>query len=169
MTDRSIVAYEHYRDATQRFEYFILGVSGALCAYVGQHLTPQKIGMKPYGIELVSLLLLVGSIILGFKRIEKIIACHNLNHSLLSLYEQRGQLVTNSKGQPLVNAASGESLSAEGTTRRIAELEQAIPARQKAFDRIAAQANTYYKIRNWFLGVGFLGLLVSKVVTPYFP
>lgn len=48
MTDRSILAYEHYREATQRFEYFILGVSGALCAYIGQHLSPQKIGLTAY-------------------------------------------------------------------------------------------------------------------------
>lgn len=118
---------------------------------------------------IASLLLLVGSVFVGFKRIEKIIACHAINHNLLSLMEQRGQLVINFKGQPIVNALSGESLSAKGTTHRIAELELAIPARQKEFDRAAAQTNTYYKIRNWLLAGGFLGLLVSKVLTPYFP
>jgi hypothetical protein len=33
---RSIIAFEHYREGEQRFEYFITGVSTALCAYVGQ-------------------------------------------------------------------------------------------------------------------------------------
>jgi hypothetical protein len=169
MTDRSIIAYEHYRDATQRFEYFILGVSGALCAYVGQHLTPQKIGLTPYALELFSLILLVSSVFVGFKRIEKVIVGHTLNHRLLYLSEQRGQLVTNFKGQPLVNALSGETLSAEATARRISEIEEAIPAHQEQFDRAAVQANRYYKIRNWLLATGFLGLLVSKILTPYFP
>lgn len=98
MADRSVVTYEHYRDAAQRFEYFILGISGALCAYIGQHLTPQKLGLTPYGLELFSLLLLVGSVFVSFKRMEKVIACHGLNHRLLSLYEHVGNWSQISKG-----------------------------------------------------------------------
>ncbi|HEV7473793.1 MAG TPA: hypothetical protein VGN90_07080 [Pyrinomonadaceae bacterium] len=169
MSERSIVAFEHYRDASQRFEYFILGVSGALCAYIGQHLTPHKIGLTPYTLELLSLLLLVGSVFVGFKRIEKIIVCHVLNHRLLYLNEERGQLVTNFKGQPLVNASSGESFSAKATARRISELHESIPALQEQFDRAAVKGNTYYKVRNWLLAAGFLGLLISKILIPYLP
>ena len=44
---RSILAYEHAHEASQRFEYFILGVSTALCAYIGQTLSPQKLGFSP--------------------------------------------------------------------------------------------------------------------------
>src|SRR5205814_8399274 len=36
MEKRSLLAYEHYRESEQRFEYFILGLSVALVAYVGQ-------------------------------------------------------------------------------------------------------------------------------------
>ena len=36
MQKRSLLAYEHYRESEQRFEYFILGLSVALVAYVGQ-------------------------------------------------------------------------------------------------------------------------------------
>lgn len=169
MSDRSIAAYEHYREASQRFEYFILGVSGALCAFVAQHLAPQRIGLTPYTLELFSLVLLASSVFVGFKRIERIIVCHSLNHKLLNLNEERGQLVTNFNGLPLVNTRSGQLFSADETTRRISELEQAIPVRQEQFDRAAKRANTYYKIRNWLLAVGFLGLLVSKILTPYFP
>jgi len=168
MTDRSIIAYEHYRDASQRFEYFILSVSGALCAYIGQNLTPQKIGLTPYTLEVFSLFLLVGSVFVGFKRIEKLILFHRLNHTLLSLSEQRGQLLTNFKGGSLVNALSGETFSAEGVTRRLSELEQAIPARENELDQVALRGNFYYKMRNRLLGAGFLGLLVSKILTPYF-
>jgi hypothetical protein len=41
---RSIIAFEHYREGEQRFEYFITGVSTALCAYVGQTLQPHQFG-----------------------------------------------------------------------------------------------------------------------------
>ena len=43
MPDRSVIAYEHYREASQRFEYFVLGISGALCAYITQNLKPEKL------------------------------------------------------------------------------------------------------------------------------
>jgi hypothetical protein len=168
MPERSIIAYEHYRDASQRFEYFILGLSSALCAYTGQTLTPQKLGISPYGLEVISLLLLVSSVFVGFKRIEKMIICHNLNHQVLNLSEQRGQLVTNFAGRTLVNRQTGDLLDPAQTVGRLADIEAEIPQRRKQLDEAAARANTYYKVRNWLLATGFLGLLVSKILIPYF-
>ncbi|MEZ5706341.1 MAG: hypothetical protein R3E56_14345 [Burkholderiaceae bacterium] len=35
-TERSDKVYETYRQAVEKFDYFILGVTGALCAYISQ-------------------------------------------------------------------------------------------------------------------------------------
>jgi len=102
MTDRSVLSYDYYREASQRFDYFVLAVSTALCAYIGQTLVPQKLNVSPYALEVLSLFLLVASVIAGFKRIEKSVVSHRLNHTFLHLNEQRGQLVTSFSGKPVV-------------------------------------------------------------------
>jgi hypothetical protein len=51
----SVSAFEHYRDAPQRFEYFLIGVLVALCAYVGQMISPQKLAFSPYTLEVFSM------------------------------------------------------------------------------------------------------------------
>jgi hypothetical protein len=67
---RSLIEFGYYREGLQRFEYFIVGVSLALCAYVGQTLHPEKLGfLSAYTIEVVSLALLIVSAVAGFKRI----------------------------------------------------------------------------------------------------
>jgi hypothetical protein len=74
----SAVAREAYREASQRFEYFILGVSVALVAYGGKTLETEKLGINPYTLEVAALLLFTASVVVGFKRIEKIIIGHRL-------------------------------------------------------------------------------------------
>jgi hypothetical protein len=165
---RSILAYEHGREASQRFEYFILGVSGGLCAYIGQTLAPQRLGLSPYTLEVLSLVLLIASVIIGFKRIEKLIMCHRLNSKFLHLAEERGELVTNFSGKPLVNAETGNVRTPEQVQERIKILGDAIPKCHKQFEKTSKRANTYYKIRNWLLGLGFVGLFFSKIIAPYF-
>src|SRR5436309_8742881 len=101
---RSLIAFEHYRAGEQRFEYFIAGVSTALCAYVGQTLQPQKFGLNPYTLEVLSVGLVVASIVLSFKRIQSGIFLNQLNHDRLHMAEVRGELVLASvKGQPFIN------------------------------------------------------------------
>jgi hypothetical protein len=89
---RSIIVFEHFHEGRQRFEYFIAGVSTALCAYVGQTLRPQKFGFNSYTLEVLSVGLVVASIILSFKRIENGVFLNQLNHDLLHRMEVRGEL-----------------------------------------------------------------------------
>jgi len=53
--------------------------------------------------------------------------------------------------------------------QQLAQLERDIPKSLKQVEMIAAQANRYYKVRNWLLGLGFVGLLISRIIVPYFP
>ncbi len=43
MDERSIEVYGHYREAEQKLDYFVCGISGALFAYLGQHYIPHKL------------------------------------------------------------------------------------------------------------------------------
>jgi len=126
---RSLIAFEHYREGEQRFEYFITGISAALCAYVGQTLQPQKFGFNSYTLEVLSVALVVASIIFGFKRIEIDIWLRRLNHDLLHKAEVRGTLVSNPQG--FINELSGELLTPTEITTRIAQIDKDLPTVQK--------------------------------------
>jgi hypothetical protein len=75
--NRSLLEFGYYREGLQRFEYFIVGISVALCAYVGLTLHPEKLTfLSVYTIEVVSLALLILSAGVGLKV---------LNHSFKSV------------------------------------------------------------------------------------
>jgi hypothetical protein len=162
---RSIIAFEHYREGEQRFEYFITGISTALCAYVGQTLQPQKFGFNPYTLEVLSLALVVASIIFGFKRIEIGIWLHQLNHALLHMGEVRGTLISNPQG--FINELTGDVLTPEEISNRIAQINKDLPTAQRKIKIAKGKILKYYHWRNWLLLCGFLGLFISKILVPY--
>jgi hypothetical protein len=69
-TERSDALFKSWRESTEKFDYFMLGVLGALCAYVAQGYKPARIGINSGTAELIALLLLVLAAVLGFRRIE---------------------------------------------------------------------------------------------------
>jgi len=165
---RSIIAFEHYREGEQRFEYFITGVSTALCAYVGQTLQPQKFGFNAYTLEVLSVGLVVASIILSFKRIENGIFVNRLNHDRLHNAEVRGVLVSAIlKGQPFVNEQTGDVITPVQAQEQVAQIELNLPALEKKIKHVQAKIVKLYHLRNWLLLCGFIGLFVSKVLVPY--
>jgi hypothetical protein len=163
---RSIIAFEHYREGEQRFEYFIAGVSTALCAYVGQTLQPQRFGLNPYTLEVLSVGLIVASIILSFKRIENGIWLGHLNHTLLHMGEIRGELGS-AKGQPIINRETGDVITPAQSTQTVTDIDKSLPNVVKQIKCVQAKILKYYRWRNWLLLCGFLGLFVSKVLVPY--
>ena len=100
--NRSLIESGYYREGLQRFEYVIVGVSLALCAYVAQTLHPEKLAfLSAYTIEVVSLALLILSAGVGLKRIESLVQISRLNSQLLDAIEKRGAIMTakpNSEG-----------------------------------------------------------------------
>ena len=44
-TERSDLAYGHWREANEKFDYLVTGVSGALAAYIGQNLHPVHVSI----------------------------------------------------------------------------------------------------------------------------
>src|SRR5215510_10178260 len=99
--NRSLIEFGYYK-GLERFEYFIVGVSLALCAYVGFTLHPEKLTfLSTYTIKVVSLALLIVSAGIGLKRIESLIQNNRLNGQLLDAIEKRGAVMVatpNSEG-----------------------------------------------------------------------
>ena len=162
-------AYEHYREASQRFEYFILGVSGALCAYIAQTLPPHKLDFSSYSITILSLLLIVASIVLGFKRIERVIFLHQANHEILHLTELRAGLAKIPSGEPSIDLLSFKKYDANSARRQIEAYNDQINHWSAQVEKVQPSILKLYKLRNYLLASGFIGLLLAKILAPYYP
>jgi len=168
--NRSLIEFGCYREGLQRFEYFIVGVSLALCAYVGHTLHPEKLRfLSVYTIEVVSLALLILSAGVGLKRIESLVQTSRWNGHLLDAIEKRGAVMEakpNSEGLIVVKYP-GRLLTIEAAADWVHELNERIPVLHHMIEKETTKADSLYKWRNRLLLIGFCGLVLSKLLTPY--
>ena len=166
-TERSDSVFTYYRAASEKFDYFVTGLTGALCAYISQTFTPERLSISPASLELAALLTLVVSVIAGFKRIEASLIATRYNAHTLRLQEQRGQMVAKLSRAPLVNSAAGEILNPVSVQTKIQVIAEVLPEFEKSANDKAEASGNWYKTRNWLLMVGFLMLVASRVWRAY--
>lgn len=167
--ERSLIAVERAHQGSQRFDYFVLGVSIALCAYIGQTISPQKLGWSPNSLEVASVIFLIISAFCGFKRIEARIRMDELNHEILDAYEKRGRLVSHGvTGRPFINQSTGDVLGPSELQEKKADIEKALPRFHADLAKVHERSENLYRWRNRLLAVGFIGLFLAKVLLPYF-
>ncbi len=167
MEERSIIAYEHYREALQKFDYFVTGLIGALCAYIGQTIHPQKIGFTANTLELLAFLILILSFFLCFKRIEKTIMVFNFGHKSHHFAELRGQLMQHLREQQIMYTVSGETLTKEVIKKQIDEIDRSIPEINDKLEKAKNATKKYYDYRNLLIFIGFVLIVVSKIWSAY--
>jgi hypothetical protein len=167
---RSLIEFANYREGLQRLEYFIIGVSLAICAYAGHTVHPGKLTpLSAYTIEVASLALLIVSAGIGLKRIESLVQLSRLNGLLLDAIEKRGAVMAakpNSEGW-IVIKYPGRLITSEEAANWIRELNDRIPVLHHIVEKETTRAESLCKWRNRLLFVGFCGLVLSKVLTPY--
>ena len=166
-TERSDKVFENWRQATEKFDYFVLGVTGALCAYISQTYKPVKLGMNPATLELAALFLLILAAIAGFRRIERTVEVTLLNHKLLRTSEEKGALVSKPGPGALVNESTGDVLYPHMVAEHIAFLSRVGPDIRDKIEQAGNSAYLWYRLRNWLILSGFAALLSAKVWSAY--
>lgn len=166
--DRSIKAFEFYAQARDKFDYFVVGAAGALCAYVAQNLKVGELGATPGTLELAALLVLIGSVVAGFRRMELAVQLLAFNHLTLHHSEIAGELAKGAQQYQRMISDSGEVLgSAEAMQRAVTHSNLAKKVQEQSSGaRIPAER--WYKWRNRLLLIGFLMLVASRVWAPYY-
>ncbi len=167
--NRSLIESGYYH-GLQRFEYFIVGVSLALCAYVGYTLHPEKLTfLSSYTIEVFSLALLILSAGIGLKRIESLVQTSGLNGQLLDAIEKRGAIMASKPDSEglIVVKYPGRLLTSEAAANWVRELNDKIRILHHMIETETTRAKSLYKWRNRLLLIGFCGLVLSKVLAPY--
>jgi len=166
-TERSDKVFEYWRQASEKFDYLVTGVTGALCAYITQTFSPEKLSLSPNTLELVALLVLISSVYAGFKRIESSVETQRHSYNSLYLSEQLGQLVIKNKGESIINEATGEVFSPMDVEKMINLLTEKQPEVEKIADKSAKVAQNWYTKRNRLLSLGFMLLVAAKVWSAY--
>lgn len=70
-TDRSDKLHADWRASSEKFDYFILGVICALCAFIAQGYRPERLGVNPAALELFALLIFVLAVVLVSKELNR--------------------------------------------------------------------------------------------------
>lgn len=167
-TERSDKLYSSWRESTEKFDYFMLGVTCALCAYISQNYQPAKVGLNPGTLELGALLVLVLGTVTGFRRIERTLQATSINHRLLHAYEARGALVSEmADGKPLLNQSTGQVYTPEAAQAHVVALSNSIDALEREIAPVKRDALKQYRLRNGLTLAGFLLLLAARLWSAY--
>ncbi len=152
----------------QRFEYFITGVIGALCAFIAQSFSPHKIGFNPSTLEFLSLVVLLVSFFFCLKRMENITNLFRLFHKKLHASESKGQLFLNIGKTPFVNAQTGNLYNTPTEVQiEIDAINDSLPKIIRDIDKINSKIKNFYNYRNYTFYLGVFLLVYAKILLAY--
>ena len=166
-TERSDDLFKKWHESTEKFDYFMLGVLGALCAYLSQGYKPDRIGLNPGTVELLALIMLVLAAILGFRRIEATNQATMINHRTLHCNERRGTLVSVLEQGPGLNTQTGQIYTPVYAADQIPFLTEQIRLLEGQLRVVQRKALFAYRARNVLTMTGFLLLLAAKIYSAY--
>ncbi|ENO3977382.1 hypothetical protein [Aeromonas veronii] len=163
MTDRSIEVFKEISVSMQNFDYFMLGISIALFAYLGKDFKPVQFGVNVGTIELISLTALFISITFGYFRIKCDLTIKALNFHVLDLGEKRGALTEAllTPGQKY-NAKTGDIIDHKKASIEIEMFKEIIDENHLKLKSKQDRSVWLSMFRDLFLSVGFLSLLITK-------
>jgi hypothetical protein len=171
----SLTLYEKAHASIQRLDYFLCGFAGALFAYIGQNYSPHKLENWFYYLMPVALVCLTISLAFGLRRLQISNDVTELNKDVASDSETcisiHAELLRHQESEkPFLscNILIGENLNAQQleelkTEKQKKAKENTILAKLKI-----KRANLHGCFQNIFLITGFLLILASKILQPYF-
>ncbi|MGY0800170.1 hypothetical protein ACW7G0_14120 [Lysobacter sp. A286] len=168
-TERSDRLYETWRTSAEKFDYFVLGILGALCAYIASSFEAGVLGPNPKTLELSALVAFFASAMCGFLRVESTVFLTSLNHKYLRSNEQRGLLTQQlANGAPFLNSATGQIYSPQHAQAEVEVINQALPSISKQMERAGRRAEVTYAWRNRLVVLGFMLLVGARVWGVYY-
>ena len=165
---RSLEVYKGLRDAQQKLDYFLLGLSSALFAYIGSDYKPEPISFSQNTAEFISICFLFISNLASFKRIDLNISLMKLNFQQLDMSEKQEsiQQALSFHGH-ILNLETGSNLDRNEAAKILKLIRSHKPKVNKHLDRYMSYINVSYYIRNWALILGFIALCCSKIIGIY--
>lgn len=145
--DRSFELFRNYSSMEVGLDRLLLGISLAICGYLGQTVEFGRIGLDVPTGNLLVILLFVLSAAFGVRRLERTRDTAKFNHGLLEI-------------ERLLKKAGQHS-------PRLAEMKQGQEAVEGNLQQTMDEAAFAYNARNWCMFIGLLSYVALKVAAAY--
>jgi hypothetical protein len=163
--DRSLIAWQHWRQSAEKVDYFVLGIASALTAYLGQHLSFSKLGANPATAELLSLVLLGGSVVAGLDRLRSSVSALNSDGHALQAQERveaMKDLLAKGKGTT-TDRETGRTFTLADAEAEVQRAEQLRDFFRKQNQKWTRRCERAYNWRDRLLVVGVVVYVAAKV------
>ena len=157
VTERSDKLWEQLRQSTEKYDYFITGLSAALTAFVTQGLPDARMAWNAESMEVAAAISLCIAVAAALDRIRYLIAVTGANYQHLVNLEGRGRLASllvKDGGAHLINESTGDMLSPADAHAELAERDLAIAKIRPALRRFQRRSEFAYKVRDFALVLG---------------
>ncbi|HWQ90823.1 MAG TPA: hypothetical protein VN673_04070 [Clostridia bacterium] len=167
MSDQRIEVATWANEAEQKFDYFICGVTGALFAYLGEHFSPRKFEWGVSALEPLALCFLVGAFFVGLKRLQYCYEVKRQNHVMLDTAHNATVLAKALDEAQTVYGNRGQRLAPELVIAEQQEYQRSCEIAESKMRKAIITASWASRVRNGLLLMGFIALLLSKLLLPY--
>ena len=168
MAKLSLEAWKSWKEAQQKYDYFVVGLTTTLFAFLGSKYQPEPIGFSQNSFELAALFCLCISILVGVFKLESDISLLSTNLRKIEAREVLDVInkILNSPG-PVIDSDTRTEISKTDVLDKQEMLAEFIAQSGKGLKIIGKRSELMFLVRNISLIVGFLLLITSKFVGLY--
>lgn len=161
-------AYSDYLEASQRFDYFLAGVSIALVGYLGSRFTPTPIGWNASTVELAALISLLASAFSGLKRVQTLVHLLKLTQQHIREVDSAAAFTeAATAGQTAIDYAARQALSVRDLSVRGETHRGNAESYKKLQQDMGVLSGRWSLFRDRLLVLGLSLLILARLVAAY--
>ncbi|WMS96104.1 hypothetical protein RB215_17015 (plasmid) [Pseudoalteromonas sp. HL-AS2] len=165
MSDQSLEVWKSWKQAQQKYDYFVIGLAASLFAYLGANYMPEAISISQNSFELLALTSLFLSVASGLIRLE-----NDLSLQATKIEQLNAQKVLNTlntaasySGQ-IMNVDAGKEMTKEELAKKQKILREFVSKSDNGLKIVSTRIVWQFRVRNYSLFFGFLFLVISKLI-----
>ncbi|GLC25080.1 hypothetical protein [Roseisolibacter agri] len=158
-----------WRQASEKFDYFLTGGTGALAAYVGQRIEPVRLGWNPTTFEVAALALLGASLYCGIKRIETMVEIYRVQALTLRAETSSQNFIraAHTPGGEFIDSTTGRPTTRDRVHAVGVEQGEVAKVGHQTADSKGKLAVRWYQARNATLFLGLAVLVAARILPAY--
>ncbi|WP_417437096.1 hypothetical protein [Idiomarina abyssalis] len=165
MSDKTLEAWKNIKQTQQKYDYFILGLSSALFAYLGTRFSPEPLSLSQSSFELAALTCFAVSVLFGIFRLESEISVQSTDYKKAQA-QDRLDVVNKIVNLPYrnIDLDSGHEISGSEAREHQEILKEFVTKSTAGLEQLGIRYKLYFTVRNYSLFAGFIFLVVAKYI-----
>jgi hypothetical protein len=168
MSNLSLEAWKNVKQTQQKYDYFMVGLSSTLFAYLGSKFTPEAMSFLQNTFELAALTCILISIIFGVLRLRGEISIQSTDYTKAQAQEHL-DVVNKIIHLPYkhMDLDSGNEITKSEAIEKQKIISEFVDKSAIGLGKLGGRYEFYFKARDVTLLLGFLLLVVSKFFGVY--